>query len=90
MTLDYSQEGLPMEYDEVADELIYKDNRVPFQLLKEAVESGLSSYPLTKNLDYTTTSGFVTLGCLELTKIKFNQLYKQVWKLSKMYNKAGN
>lgn len=90
MILDYSQEGLPMEYDEVTDELIYKDTKISFQLLKKAVDSGLNSYPLTKNLDYITTSGFVTFGCLELTKIKFNQLYKQVWKLSKMYNKAGN
>jgi hypothetical protein len=90
MILDYSQEGLPIIYDEDSAELIYKDNRVPFSLIKSAVESNCNTYPLTENLDYETSGGFVTFGCLEITKVKFNQLYKQVWKLSKMCKQAGN
>jgi len=90
MILDYSQEGLPIIYDEDTTELIYKDNRVPFSLIKSAVESKCNIYPLTEKLDFETSGGFVTFGCLEITKEKFNQYYKQVWKLSKMYNKVGN
>ena len=90
MILDYSQEGLPIEYDEETTELIYKDNRVPFALIKLAVESGYNTYPLTDNLEYETSGGFVTFGCLELTKNQFNNYYKQVWKLSKMYKQVGN
>jgi hypothetical protein len=90
MVLDYSKEGLPIEYDEETSELIYKDNRVPFSLIKLAVESNCNRYPLTENLDFEMSGGFVTFGCLEITKEKFNQYYKQVWKLSKMCKQVGN
>jgi hypothetical protein len=90
MILDYSKEGLPIEFDESTAELVYKENRVPFSSFKAAVESGFDRYPLTENLDYEVSGGFVTFGCLEITKNQFNQFYKKVWKLSKMYNKVGN
>ena len=86
MILDYSQEGLPIIYDENSAELIYKEIRIPFSLIKSAVDSKCDRYPLTDKLDYEAVGGFVTFGCLELTKTKFNQLFKTVWKLSKMYN----
>jgi hypothetical protein len=90
MVLDYCTSGLPIEYDEETSDLIYKDNRVPFSLIKLAVESGFDKYPLTDNLEFERSGGYIVLGCLEITKDKFNQYYKQVWKLSKMYNKVGN
>jgi hypothetical protein len=90
MILDYSQEGLPIEFDETSAELIYKENRVSFYLIKSAMESGCNRFPLTENLDYETSGGFVTFGCLTLTKNQFNQLFTQVWKLLKTYNKVGN
>ncbi len=89
MLLDYSKEGLPIEYDEASSELVYKDNRVPFSLIQKAKESGYNRYSLTDNLEYEVSGGFVTFGCLELTKEKFNQLFTHVWKLSRMYNKVG-
>jgi hypothetical protein len=93
MILDYSQEGLPIEYDESSAELIYKENRVPFSLIKSAVESGCNVFPLTEKLEYEVSGGFVTFGCLEITKEQFNKYYKQVWKLSKqsrMCKTVGN
>lgn len=86
MILDYSKEGLPIEFDESSAELIYKENRVKFSLIKSALESGCDRYQLTENLDYEATEGFVTFGCLTLTKEKFNTLFKKVWKLLKTYN----
>lgn len=90
MILDYCRKGLPIEYDEASSELVYKDNRVPFSLIQKAKESGCDRYPLTDDLEYEIKGGFITFGCLELTKEKFNQLFTHVWKLSKMYNKVGN
>lgn len=88
--LEYSEEGLPIKFDEETDCFIYKDSIVPFKKVKTAVDSGYSSHYITDNLDYTLSPGYVTFGCLELTKEKFNQIFKQAWKLSKMYNKVGN
>lgn len=90
MILDYSSEGLPIEIDEASAEVIYKDNRVPLSLIKSALESGCNRYQLTENLEYETKGGYVTFGCLELTKEKFNQLFKTAWKQLKTYNKVGN
>jgi hypothetical protein len=90
MILDYCQKGLPIELEEASSVLIYKDNRIPFSLIKAAVESNCNKVQLTENLSYEVSGGFVTFGCLELSKTKFNQLYTQVWKLLKMYNKVGS
>lgn len=90
MILSYSKEGLPIELDVSTAEIIYKENRVLFSLIKHAVDSGCDTCDITANLKFQAINGFVTFGCLELTNNQFNQLYRETWKLLKMYNKLGN
>ena len=90
MIIDYSQEGLPIEFDEASAEIVYKDNRVSLYLIKSALESGMDRYQLTDTLEYTNIGGFVTFGCLTLSLVNTNILFKTVWKRLKTYNKVGN
>jgi len=85
-TLEISQEGHPIELDESTGEIVYKDTRVPFQVIKEAFESGMDKTQLTEKLEIVITDGWVTFGCLTLTKTKVNQLIKLSWKQLKTYN----
>jgi len=89
MILDYSSEGLPIEFDEVTSEIIYKGTKVPFFIIKEAVESGLDRVQLTENLDLTIKNNFVTFGCLTLSETKVKQLIKLLWKQLNQCNKVG-
>jgi len=90
MTLEYSDEGLPIEFDEVTSEISYKGTTVPFLVIKEAIESGVDRVQLTEKLDLTIKNGFVTFGCLTLEENKVKHLIKLLWKSLKMYNKVGN
>lgn len=90
MIVGYSQEGLPIIFDEASAEIIYKDNRVSLYLIKSALESGLDNYQLTEKLDYSVSGGFVNFGCLTLSREKTNILFKTVWKQLKTYSKAGS
>jgi hypothetical protein len=93
MILAYSDEGLPIELDESTSEIIYKDTKVSFYVIKDAVESGIDRTQLSEKLDLTITDGFVTIGCLTLTKTLTNKLIKLSWKQlqqSKQFNKVGN
>jgi len=92
MILDYSSEGLPIEFDEVTSEITYKGIKVPFFVVKEAIESGLDRVQLTEDLDLTIKNNFVTFGCLTLSETKVKQLIKLLWKQlqqSKQCNKVG-
>ena len=90
MIIGYSQEGLPIYFDEDSAEIIYKDNRVSLFLIKSALESGKDRVQLTENLEYTVSGGFINFGCLTLSKENTNILFKTVWKQLKTSNKLGN
>lgn len=90
MIVGYSQEGLPINFDEASAEIIYKDTRVSIYLIKSALESGLDKYQLTDNLDYSVNGGFVNFGCLTLPRDKTNTLFKTVWKRLKTFKAIGN
>lgn len=86
MVLSHSQEGHPIILDESTGEIVYKDTRVKFEAIKEAFESGMDRVKLSEKLEIVITDGWVTFGCLTLTKTKVNQLIKLSWKQLKMYN----
>lgn len=90
MLLGYSQEDLPIWFDEETSEFVYKDTRVSFYLIKEAIDSGLSEVQITDTLTYTDTGFFVNFGCLTLTKETVQQLITQTWKQLKKSNKVGS
>ena len=90
MILDYSKEGLPIELDESTGEIKYKETKVSFSIIKNAIESGVDRVQLTHNLDLTINNGWVTFGCLTLTETKVKQLIKLSWKQLNQYNKVGN
>lgn len=90
MILGYSQEDLPIMFDEESSEFIYKDTRVSLYDVKAAVESGLSEVQITDNLNYSDTGVFVNFGCLTLTKETVQQLITKAWKQSKKSNKVGS
>lgn len=90
MIIAYCENGLPIELFEDTDEIVYKDNKVPFTAIKSAMESGLDKVELTHNLTFIKTGGFVSFGCLTLSETKVKQLIKTVWKQLKEYNKVGN
>jgi len=90
MIVGYSQEGLPIEFDENSAEIIYKDNRVSLYLIKSALESGMDRVQLTEDLEYTESGGFINFGCLTLSKEKTQILFKTVWKQLKTFKAIGN
>jgi len=90
MIVDYSQEGLPIIFDEASAEVIYKDNRISLSLIKSALESGLDTYQLTDNLEYSVSGGFTNFGCLTLPTEKTNILFKYLWKQLKTFKTTGN
>jgi len=86
MILDYCKEGLPIELDESTGEIKYKDTIVSLYVIKDALESGMDRIQVTPKLEIIITDGWVTFGCLTLTKQKVNQLIKLSWKQLKTYN----
>ena len=90
MIVDYSQEGLPIEFDENSAEIIYKDNRVSLYLIKSALESGMDRVQLTEDLEYTESGGFINFGCLTLSKEKTQILFRKLWKQLKTFKATGN
>lgn len=93
MILDYCKDGLPIELLESTGEIKYKDTKVSFIVLKDAIESGIDKHQITEKLDLTITDGWVTFGCLTLTKTLTNKLIKLSWKQlqqSKQFNNLGN
>jgi hypothetical protein len=87
--LDYCQEGLPIFIDEDDEIIVYKDNRISFYKIKDAVESGLDRVELTENLIYSRNEGFTNFGCLTLTNEKVNNLIQTVWKQLKQCKTIG-
>lgn len=83
-TLTHCREGLPIEYDEENDSLIYKDNHIPYTDLKEAYDSGYDRVQLTEKLTYRYVSGLCIYGCLELQEIEVKKLINKIekWKQS--------
>jgi hypothetical protein len=90
MILAHSAEGLPIELDEATSEVIYKDTRVSFYVIKDAFESGMDRVQLTEKLDLTIKNNFVTFGCLTLTENQVKHLIKLSWKQLKTCKQAGN
>ena len=90
MIVDYSQEGLPIEFDETSAEVIYKDNRVSLFMIKSALESGLDTYQLTDKLEYSVSGGFINFGCLTLSQEKTQILFRKLWKQLKTFKATGN
>lgn len=78
MILDYCNKGLPIVLDISTQEIVYKDNRVLFDNIKRASESGLDRIQLSKDLTYTRSFGFVEFGCLSLSEEKVKHLIKKV------------
>lgn len=78
--IDYCKKGLPIELDDNTGEIIYKDNKVLFSVIKKCYESGRNKVQLTKDLVYRKYDGTIEFGCLTLTEEKVKQLIKTVWK----------
>lgn len=90
MILAHSKEGLPIELDEVTSEIIYKDTKVSFYVIKEAFESGMDRVQLTDKLELTIKNNFVTFGCLTLEENNVKHLIKLVWKQLKQFRQVGS
>ena len=90
MLVGYSQEGLPINFDEASAEIIYKDTRVSIFKIKSALDSGLDTYKLADNLEYSISGGFTNFGCLTLSTEKTNLLFKSLWKQLRTYSKVGS
>ncbi len=78
--IDYCNHGLPIQLDDNTQEIIYKDNKVLFSLIKKCYESGRDKVQLTEDLIYRKYDGLIEFGCLILTEEKVKQLIKIVWK----------
>jgi hypothetical protein len=83
--VDFCKNNIPIYFDEESREIVYKENRVSYDKLKEAVESGFDRVYLKKDLylRHFTNIGVFEFGCLVLTEEKVQQLNKKVWKLLK-------
>ena len=76
--------GIPIYLDVETEEIVYKDNRVPFKDIKDAHESGYDTVKLAENLFFRRRNGFCDFACLKLTEEKVKQLIKTTtWKLLK-------
>lgn len=83
LVLDYCNKGLPITFNEVSEEVSYKDNIVPFRQIKLAFESGRTKVQLKENLFFHNKNGLIEFGCLTLTEEKVQQLIKKVCKILK-------
>lgn len=82
--LTHCREGLPIEYDEENDNLVYKENHISYKDLKEAYDSGYDRVQLTEKLTYRYVSGLCIYGCLELQEENVKKIIKTIekWKQS--------
>jgi hypothetical protein len=78
MIIEYCDNGLPILLDESSKEIIYKENRVPFSVIKEAFESGYDRIQLTKDVMFKRTFDMVEFGCLIMSKDKTKILIRKV------------
>lgn len=75
--IDVSNEGIPIFYNEEKGEVIYKNNKIPFIDVKNAVESKLDRVSLTNNLTVHKQSCYVEFGCLQMHIDRVKSLIKQ-------------
>lgn len=87
-TLDYCDKGIPIFYDEEEENVIYKDNSVPYKDLKAAYDSGYDSIQLKPDLFFRKYSGIYEFGCLHLSEIKVQQLIKKVCQAKLQHRRA--
>ena len=79
-TIEVCNKGLPIFLDINTQEIVYKDNRVLFRVIKMVYESGRDKVQLSKDIIYRKSCGLVEFGCLTLTEEKVQQLIKKVCK----------
>jgi hypothetical protein len=88
MLLDISDKGLPMTYDEESQDLVYKDNRVPFKDVIAAYDSGMNKVDLTDNLLFKREDDYVHMGCLKITETQFKLLRRKIINKQKQLEKC--
>ncbi len=76
--IDFSDDGLPIFYDDEAKTIQFKDTIVPYKLLKKAIESPKDRVQLTPDLYMIKSGGFIEFGCLQLTQTKCKTLINYI------------
>jgi hypothetical protein len=76
--LDFCKNGLPIMYDEVSKEIVYKEHRFLFTHLKQAYESGMDRYRIADNLTMIIYNETVCFGCLKLTHQQCKSIIRTV------------
>jgi hypothetical protein len=76
--LDYCKDGKPIIYDEMTGDVIYKEHRVSFSLLKKAYDSNVDRVKLTEKLSMSRSDYFISFGCLQLTNQQCKSFIKTI------------
>lgn len=76
--LDYCKNNIPIIYDDATREVVYKEHRVSFSLLKRAYDSNMDRVRVTEKLSMTKGDCFVNFGCLQLTNQQCKSLIKAI------------
>ena len=87
-----SYNGFPIIYDEESHELVYKDHKIKYAVIKEAYESPMDRVRISDEIIMIKSEYFVTMGCLKLTTQKIEEFIKKVklWKIkSQRQNDSG-
>lgn len=81
--IDQCRDGLPIFLDKEKKEIVYKDNHVSCQDIRDAYESGFDRVQLGPDLYFRNYNGICEFGCLVMQEERVQQLIKIVWKLLK-------
>ena len=75
--ISFSRDGLPIFYHDDSKDLQYKDEKIPYRILKFAYDSPRDRIIIKPNLTMVKSKGFIQLGCLIIDKINCEQIIKK-------------
>lgn len=86
-----SYNGYPIIYDEVTHEMVYKDNRIKYETIKNAYESPMDRIRISNDIIMIKSEFFVTMGCLKLTNQKIESFIEKIktWTKLQKRNVSG-
>ena len=86
-----SYNGFPIIYDEENHEMVYKENRIKYEIIKNAYESPMDRIRISDDIIMIKSEFFVTMGCLKLTNQKIESFIQKIktWTKLQKQNVSG-
>lgn len=81
--ISHCEIGIPIYLDEISEDIVYKETRVPFKFVKEAYESGYDTVKLSNDIFFRRRGEVCSYACLKLLDSNVKQLIQTTWKLLK-------